>query len=162
MNTPTPNPDDEDAMRDALRRDAARVTEPAFDAALHHSTMRRLRALATPPAKRAVLPWWPAIAAGTACLLLVVLRPDLRRQPENFAVTTGSKLPGEKAPLAAHGEVGSDAPLPRSGLVTYQVALRAGDDALLAALDRDARVLLPASPAIFAGSLSDPLSTHLH
>ncbi len=45
----TPTPDDTQPMRDALQRDAARVPEPAFDAALHYTTMRRVRALAETP-----------------------------------------------------------------------------------------------------------------
>ncbi len=46
MNTPRPESDDT-ILQAALRRDAARAQqEPPFDAALHHATMRRIRALA--------------------------------------------------------------------------------------------------------------------
>jgi hypothetical protein len=81
----TPNHDDHSELREALRRDAARMQEPPFDAALHHATIRRIRALADTGATRSGLRLMPAFAAGVALLLGIVViftrrepsRPDI-------------------------------------------------------------------------------------
>ena len=76
----TPNHDDHSEMREALRRDAARMQEPPFDAALHHATIRRIRALADTGARRSGLRLMPALAAGVA-LLLVIAGIFTHREP---------------------------------------------------------------------------------
>ena len=76
----TPNPDDHSELREALRRAAARMQEPPFDAALHHATIRRIRALADTGATRSGLRLMPALAAGVA-LLLVIAVIFTRREP---------------------------------------------------------------------------------
>ncbi len=83
MSTPTPNHDDHSEMREALRRDAARMQEPPFDAALQHATIRRIRALAdtgSQQTRRSGLRLMPALAAGVA-LLLVIVMIFTRREP---------------------------------------------------------------------------------
>jgi hypothetical protein len=91
----TPNPDDHSELREALRRDAARMQEPPFDAALHHATIRRIRALADTDAARSVRRWIPAFAAGAALLLVVVVnltrRESPRAQPDVAAAIASSR-----------------------------------------------------------------------
>ena len=80
----TPHPDDHSELREALRRDAARMQEPPFDAALHHATIRRIRALADTGSQqtlRAGLRLMPALAAGVALLLLMIVVIFTRREP---------------------------------------------------------------------------------
>ena len=67
-------------MQEALRRDAARWQGVPFDAALHHATMRRIRALTDPGATRFRLRLIPAAAAG-ATLVLVVVVSVMHRAP---------------------------------------------------------------------------------
>jgi hypothetical protein len=76
----TPNPDDHSELREALRRDAARLQEPPFDAALHHATIRRIRALTDAGATRSRLRLIPTLATGAA-LLLVIVVIFTRREP---------------------------------------------------------------------------------
>jgi len=140
MKTPLPN--DDESMRDALQRDAARVPEPSFDPALHHAAMRRIRALADPEVKASRFHSWPALITAAAVLTLSVLA--LWRSPS--------------APVKPHpaGTVSLTAPslLPRSSQLAYQTAASHGDEALFTLLDRDARTLLPASSPIFNAPLN--------
>jgi len=91
----TPNPDDHSELREALRRDAARMQEPPFDAALHHATMRRIRALADTGAAHPWRRWAPAFAAGGALLLVLVVslmhRGPSRVQPDGAALFASSR-----------------------------------------------------------------------
>ncbi len=132
----TPTPDENQPMRDALQRDAARVPKPDFDPALHYATMRRLRALAETPTSHWRLS--PALATAAALLLLSVLalwRP-WQSPPENHLTSSPTS-----APLPAVA--------PRASLLAYQSAANEGDTALFTMLDRDAVALLPASPSVF-------------
>jgi hypothetical protein len=72
MSNPAPSDKQHDGMQEALRRDAARIQEPPFDASLHHATIRRIRALADTRAERSS-PWlMRALATGGALLLVIV------------------------------------------------------------------------------------------
>ena len=77
MNTPPSNHEDHDSLSAALRRDAARVQEPPFDPALHHATLRRIRAMGGPEDAR----WsrrWRLPFAGVAALAVLALCLGLR------------------------------------------------------------------------------------
>jgi hypothetical protein len=95
MSKLTPNPEDHSELREALRRDAARMPEPAFNPALHHATMRRVRALPGTDRTRSGLRWWPALGAGAALLLVVVLnltrREPSRARPDVAAAVASSQ-----------------------------------------------------------------------
>ncbi|MDR3403110.1 MAG: hypothetical protein P4L99_11495 [Chthoniobacter sp.] len=138
----TPTPDENQPMRDALQRDAARVPEPAFDATLHYATMRRLRALAE---AKSATPWLrrAPVLAGTA-IILVLGALVFVRQPPSAPRTTPPEVIASLAPPAA---------APRASLLAYQVAANDGDTALFALLDRDATTLLPASSPLFNTTL---------
>jgi hypothetical protein len=91
----TPNPDDHSELREALRHDAARTQEPPFDAALHHATIRRIRALADTDATRSGLRLMPALAAGVALLLVFVViftrREPSRARPDIAAIISSTQ-----------------------------------------------------------------------
>ncbi|MEI9893517.1 MAG: hypothetical protein WDN28_06360 [Chthoniobacter sp.] len=133
----TPTPDNDQSMRDALQRDAARVPAPAFDAALHYTTMRRVRALADAKSTTPRLRLAPALAAAgvlALCAIITLWPPEaLLRTPRN---KPGSPLPPQAA-------------APRASLLAYQAAANEGEAALFTMLDRDATALLPASSPIF-------------
>lgn len=91
----TPNHDDHSELREALRRDAARMQEPVFDAALHHSTIRRIRALADTGATRSGLRLLPALGASVALLLVIVViftsREPSRARPDIAAIISSTQ-----------------------------------------------------------------------
>jgi|SRR6266478_1260283 len=91
----TPNPDAHSELRAALRRDAARMQEPPFDAALHHATIRRIRALADTGAARSGPRLMPALAAGVALLLAIVViftrREPSRAHPDIAAIISATQ-----------------------------------------------------------------------
>jgi hypothetical protein len=138
MNSPTPSYDHE-ALREALRRDAARVPQPAFDPALHHATMRRIRALAEPKERNSRFHLLPVLATAAALLLLTALLALPWRHPAPKREIAAVSAALQVAPAAT--------------LLAYQSAAGQGDDALLAALDRDGRKLLPATPPAFNSAL---------
>lgn len=72
MNSPAPSDDQHAAMREALRRDAARIQEPPFDVALHRSTMRRIRTFAG-ASPQPWIRWWKPMVAGLAVLVVIAL-----------------------------------------------------------------------------------------
>ena len=72
MKTPAPDHEQHDPLSAALRRDAARVQEPPFDPALHHATLRRIRAMADSGAARWSW-WWRPALAGVAALAVLAL-----------------------------------------------------------------------------------------
>jgi len=76
VKTPAPDHEEHDPLSAALRRDAARVQEPPFDPALHHATLRRIRARVGSGAPR--WSWWrrPTLA-GVAALALLALCLEL-------------------------------------------------------------------------------------
>ena len=88
MKTPAPNNEDHDPLSAALRRDAARVQEPPFDSALHHATLRRIRAMANQGATR--WNWWWKPLAGVAALAVLALCIGLwlPRSSQNIAQHT--------------------------------------------------------------------------
>ena len=119
-------------MAELLRRDAERIREhEAFDAKLHHDTLRAIRQLepSRPQGWFSLQRVTVAFAAVAACvILLVVLRPDPGVAPANRIMAATA------APTTA---------------LSYRSALSEGEDALLAMLDADARVLLPQSASVF-------------
>lgn len=125
---------DDTDLSEQLRRDAARVRESeSFDARLHQDTLRQIRQLGSP----GTAPGWARMklasgiaAAAVACWLVVIsLPPGQTPAP-----------PAETTPAVARV---AD-PKPASALA-YRQALADGEEALLAMLDRDARVTLPRS-----------------
>jgi hypothetical protein len=68
----TPESDDFAELREALLRDAARLPERAFDPALHHATLRRLRALTPGDRSEHFGRVWKFALAGCAVLLLTI------------------------------------------------------------------------------------------
>jgi hypothetical protein len=138
MNNATPN-DGHDEMREALRRDAARVPQAPFDPALHHATMRGIRALADSTQRSSRFHLLPVLAAAAAVLLLAALVawPWLHPAPKREVAADST------APQAT----------PSATLLAYQLTAGQGDEALLAALDRDARKLLPVTPPVFNSPL---------
>jgi hypothetical protein len=134
----TPTPDENQPMREALQRDAAGVPKPDFNPAQHYATMRRIRGLPETPRRQFGL--WPMLAVATAVLMLTAAFAFWQmRPPHRNRVASQTLLPQEH-PLVA---------MPRTSLLTYQMAASQGEDALSALLDRDARDLLPASPSVF-------------
>jgi len=94
MSSPTPNPDDHSDLRDALRRDAARIQEPPFDAALHHATMRRIRSLSGEPAPRFAFRWITTLAASAALLVITAIfahHQPARPRPDVAAAIASSQ-----------------------------------------------------------------------
>ena len=91
----TPHPDDHSELREALRRDAARMQEPPFDAALHHATIRRIRAVADTGATCGGRRLMPALAAGVALLLMIVVifthREPSRARPDIAAIIASTQ-----------------------------------------------------------------------
>src|SRR5262249_19252538 len=100
----TPHPNDDDVMREALRRDAGRVGEPAFDATLHHATMRRIRGLAsrsTENRRTQILLRFAAAAAVVVLATFVALKhPGSVRKEAGHATANVVPLPAE-APRAS-------------------------------------------------------------
>ena len=72
MKTPAPDCEENDPLSAALRRDAARVQDPPFDPALHHATLRRIRAMADSGAARSIWWWRPALAVVAALAVLAL------------------------------------------------------------------------------------------
>lgn len=129
-------PDENQPMQEALQRDAASAPKPDFNPALHYATMRRLRGLAGAPG--CPLGFWPVLASAAAVLMLTASFAFWQMHaPQGYR---GASQPSLQREFPA---------MPRTSLLTYQIAANHGDDALSALLDRDARDLLPASASIF-------------
>ena len=109
MNAPTPHPDDYPELREALRRDAARMHEPPFDAALHQATMRRIRALSNERGMRLPLRLIPALAAGVA--LLVIVMSFAHREPPPARPDVAAAIASSQNAIARLS-LESDSPLP--------------------------------------------------
>lgn len=95
----TPNPDDHPEVREVLRRDAARMQELRFDPALHHATLRRIRALADPGATRSVRRWIPAVAAAAA-LVVVAVASLTRREPSRVRPDVAAAIASSRDSIA--------------------------------------------------------------
>lgn len=93
----TPDPDNHSELREALRRDAARMQEPPFDAALHHATMRRIRALADTGATPSVRRWIPAFATGAALSIVIVVSLTRREPPRARADLAAAIAPSRNS-----------------------------------------------------------------
>ena len=143
MNTPDLS-EEHAALRAALQRAAARVPEPAFDSALHDSTMRRLEALARTHPSRASSRW-PLLAATVAGLL--VLGPVglawLGRRP---APPRGALV--KSAPASAGAAVIGLPPL----TLAYERAAAQGDEQFFAMLDHAASQPSLLSPPVSSRS----------
>lgn len=138
MKNTGPQNDDTAAVREALQRDAALVQLPPFDAALHHATMRRIRALASADHARL---WWRVALAAVAVIVI------------GMGIALWHAGP---TPRTTDGTVATmrGIPVPRASSWTYQRTAAQGDEALLAMLDRDARTLLPPSAPAFSTPLN--------
>jgi len=133
---PAPDSNDHDPMQEALRRDAARISEPPFDPALHYAAMRRIRALADGGSKPSRFRPMPIFATAIAASIVAVF---LATQPPHPSPKNAPREATHTAPPAS--------------LLAYQQAAAQGDDALFAQLDRDAQTLLPPSAPVFNTSL---------
>ncbi|MFA7343012.1 MAG: hypothetical protein WC003_01790 [Terrimicrobiaceae bacterium] len=98
-----------DSIHEALRRDAARIPEPPFDAALHHAGMRRIRALAAPSRRQTVRWWRPALAgalgASALCVALGIpggSRTVSHRPPPDFTALAASTRSAMAALSSGH------------------------------------------------------------
>lgn len=128
------------SVSNALRRDAARLTEPPFDAALHHATTRRIRALSSKDSPQRVWRW--AIAC-TAVLLLGLITTLKRVEPSPSPAAHQAVQTEETAYRA-----------PQSSLWAYQKVAAQGEEAFIAMLDRDAQTFLPPTSSIFTVPLN--------
>ena len=101
MSTPIPDDEKHAALREALRRDAARVQEPPFDPAMHRATLRRIRALADSGA--AQWSWWlrPALAGAAALVVLALSLGPWPRAAQNIAPPATPPTPDFVAVLAS-------------------------------------------------------------
>jgi hypothetical protein len=131
--------DDHQDLVKLLQSDAKKIRETEdFDPSLHQDTIRKIRRRASDDKRERGFLWSPlkvsatAVLAVTACVL--VLLPVLRP-------TESEIIPGPVVALTADPAPGS--------VLAYRQALADGEDALLAMLDRDARVILPRSVAAF-------------
>jgi hypothetical protein len=132
------------AMREALQRDAAKVTDAPFNAGLHYETMRRIRGLAETKKGTEVRWGWIAAATGAcACAALVAFlhfgNPVHEQSAPRMVATKEISVPLVTKPVSAWA---------------YAVAARQGDEALLAVLDRDAQRLLPPTASVFSTPLN--------
>ena len=105
------SPDDQrEAIREALRRDAARIQEPPFDVALHRTTMRRVRAQTDTATERWHLSWKPVLASAAAVAVVLAIfalhPPVLPEAPVRPAARVAQ--PGLDAAMASgHAAVAS-------------------------------------------------------
>ena len=134
MNAPLT--DDDQPLRDALQRDAARISERPFDATLHQATMRRIRALSATEAQTSWFASWPMLASAAAVVAAIVTVALWPSHPSSNSVPATAIAAVVPAP-------------PRASILAYQVATNEGDAALFATLDHDAADLLPASSPVF-------------
>ena len=136
MKTPAPDPEENDPLSAALRRDAARIQEPPFDPSLHHAMLRRIRAMADSGATRWNWPRKPALA-GVAALAVL-------------ALCIGLWLPRTSQNIAQHAT-----PQPQPDFAAMMASTRTAVASLSADLSADASSRLPAwmSPT---ASLLDP------
>lgn len=145
MSDPQSKPDDQTALREELRQDAARVNDTPFDPALHRATMARLRASADSTLARAAWGWWPAFALAVLVLTLGTAA-WLRYEPPNRNPIARRAL--ETTPFALVAPTSAFA---------YRQALAEGEEMLSLRLARDARTLLPPSAPTFAGIVTSHL-----
>jgi hypothetical protein len=143
MNIPTRNPDDNDpaGISDALRRDARRIGEAPFDAALQRETMARIREIAESRQPRFRWSLVSTLATASAAVAGILFISFLFKPAGH---------PAEK-PAVEIAELRLAAP--RASVLSYERALAQGDAAFAAALDRDAQSLLPASAKLPDGLL---------
>jgi len=127
-------------MRDTLQRDAARVQDEPFDAALHYAAIRRIRALTGASQPQTAWRWWATAAACAVVLVLALLAAPWRSSQPSSHVVVQSEVP-------------APAMTPSSSAWAYQTAANESDETLLAMLDRDARVLLPPTASTFSTPL---------
>lgn len=116
------------ALQAALRHDAERLPDLAFDPVLHAATMRKIRYLTGGKTARAGMAWRLALGSAAALGAILLLWPP--------------SVP-PLVPARSHGRVG---PAPQASIGAYRTAAAQGDDVLVALLDRDAYTLLPPGP----------------
>jgi hypothetical protein len=140
MNNPAPSDNQDKAMEEALRRDAARIEEPPFDAALHHATMRRLRALAEPSPRQSNWWWRPALAGAAAVAVVFAI---LTRRP-----TTSQEIPAHPVTRAVQPDLAAVLAPARAAVATVRL-----DPARTMPSWMSPTTSLLESPGILTGSL---------
>lgn len=119
-------------MADLLLRDAERIRKhERFDAKLHQDTLRAIRSLEPSRLEGWFQPKRVTVALGglAACVMLILVL-----QPAPDVTPTSGIIAATAPPSAA---------------LSYRSAASEGEDALMAMLDEDARVLLPRSTDVF-------------
>ena len=132
--------DDKQYLAKLLHNDARRIRETeAFDPKLHQDTMRRIRLNESGNRHKRGFAWSPLKVSASAALAVIAVVLALRsgQSPAQPKATN----PGPEIVLMADPTPGS--------VLAYRQALAEGEDALLAMLDRDARVFLPRSASVF-------------
>ena len=137
MKTPAQNNEEPDPLPAALRRDAARVQEPPFDPALHHATLRRIRAMADSGTAR-WSGWWKPALAGVAALAVL-------------ALCIGLWLPRTSQNIAQHAK-----PKPQPDFAAMMASTRTAVASLSADLSADPSSPLPAWMSPTASLLAPP------
>ncbi len=131
--------DDKQDLAKLLQCDARKIRETeGFDPRLHQDTMRKIRQIESGDNRERSFSWSPLKVSATAAIAVIacvwaVWPGQSPVQPEVH--------PGPKIVLAS-------SPTPGSALA-YRQALMEGEEALLTMLDRDARLVLPRSSAVF-------------
>jgi hypothetical protein len=131
--------DDNQDLAKLLHHDARRIRETeSFDPKLHQDTMRRIRLNESGDNRKRGVPWAQLKVFATAVIAVITL--VLALKPRQAPVQPGGSAMPEIS-VVAH-------PPPRSNFA-YRQALADGEDALMVMLDRDARIVLLPSAAVF-------------
>lgn len=131
--------DDNQDLAKLLHKDAKSIRETeAFDLKLHQDTMRRIRLGESGDNGKRGFAWPPLKVSATAALAVIAVVLALR-----------SGQPAAQPEVQPGLEIAHVADPTPGSVLAYRQALAEGEDALLAMLDRDARVILPKSAAVF-------------
>lgn len=135
--------DDKQTLEMLLRSDARRIRKTEdFDPKLHQDTIREIRKIVPGRRRDGGLSWFHLKVSATAVMAVIAI----------VVVLKSGKSPMESKFDPAPKVVRERSPTPGS-IFAYQKALAEGEDALLAMLDRDARVVLPKSSVVFQSDL---------
>ena len=127
-------------IEEMLWKDAARFPDAAFDPALHHATIRRIRSLSECPRPLISRPWLFSSSAAAILLTLVLIAAfwnPQRPTPPALSKASAPAVHVHSAPFSVW---------------SYHRAALEGDDALLARLDVDSRSLLTPTSSVFSES----------
>ena len=131
--------DDNQDLTELLHKDAKRIRESEeFDPKLHQDTMRRIRLDESGDNPERGFTWSTLKISATAAIAVIavvlVFRSD--EPPAQPETNAGQEI----------AQVADPAP---GSVLSYRNAFAEGEDALLAMLDQDARVVLPRSATVF-------------